>query len=243
MSTLEKETAERFKRDTAKHAMTVLHDDGLYRHLRFHAPDSSFYWFDIVTWPGTLAFRGDVGAGYIFSRVEDMFTFFRRNGNEHGINPGYWAEKLSDGGKSVREHSEDVLKANLDPWLADYEKEYPDLLADYEMAKARYDAAKPIQRWPYGNVKKPSEPKSPVEIRDLIADYEDDDRLRFPDGARELLGELEGYGVVSDTWEWNLSDWSWEYLWACHAIVWGIAQYDVANKRSVEVLVPAGDLL
>lgn len=27
--------AARFARDTAQHEMTVLHDDGLYRHLRF----------------------------------------------------------------------------------------------------------------------------------------------------------------------------------------------------------------
>jgi hypothetical protein len=29
--------ATRFAKDTATHRMTVLHDDGLYRHLRFEA--------------------------------------------------------------------------------------------------------------------------------------------------------------------------------------------------------------
>lgn len=244
MSALEKETAERFKRDTAQHVMTVLHDDGLYRHLRFGNPGSSFYWFDIVTWPGSLAFRGDMDGGYIFSRVTDMFMFFRRNGNSHGINPHYWAQKLPDCGKSVREYSDDVLKAELGLRIAEYEKGgYADLAAAYERDKAAYDAATHRQRWPYGNVKEPTPPESPDELRKLIAEYNDNGDLAHEEGARELLRELERAGVVSGTWEWDLSDWDWSFLWACHAIVWGIAQYDAAKKPAVEVLVPTGGLL
>lgn len=103
------EIAARFARDTASHEMTVLHEDGLYRHLRFMNPRSSEYWFDLVTWPGTLAIRGDVGDDYVFSRVEDMFTFFR--GDE--INPHYWAEKLGGGRRSVKEYSETALRERV----------------------------------------------------------------------------------------------------------------------------------
>ena len=48
------EAAEAFARDTADHQMTVLHDDGLYRHLRFirmaeqedgTRKPTSFYWY------------------------------------------------------------------------------------------------------------------------------------------------------------------------------------------------------
>jgi hypothetical protein len=54
------EAADAFARNVANHIKNVLHDDGLYRHLRFARPDRSASWFDIVTWPGSLAVRGDM---------------------------------------------------------------------------------------------------------------------------------------------------------------------------------------
>jgi hypothetical protein len=48
-------------------------------------------WFEIITWPGTLTIGGDMGT-WVFSRIEDMFRFFRRE--DLSINPSYWAEKL-----------------------------------------------------------------------------------------------------------------------------------------------------
>jgi hypothetical protein len=101
--------AKRFASETAKHEMTVLLDDGIHRHLRFRSPESGFYWYDLVTWPGFLAVGGDV-EHWVFSRVDDMFTFFRRNGNESGINPGYWSEKIQDGRERARQHSEGAFK-------------------------------------------------------------------------------------------------------------------------------------
>src|SRR3954466_1726422 len=77
---------------TRPHEVTVLHDDGLYRHLRFRSPDHSAYWFDLITVPGCLIFRGD-GDSFVFSRTEDMFGFFRSS-REGSINPTYWSEKL-----------------------------------------------------------------------------------------------------------------------------------------------------
>jgi hypothetical protein len=216
-----------FKCDTADHQMTVLHDDGLYRHLRFSNPDRSGYWFEIVTWPGSLAVRGDVGGGYVFSRTPDMLGFFRRNGNIDGINPDYWSEKLPAGSRSVREYSEDALKALIGPPLDEYEKAYPDLLATYGSAKATYDAAPSQMRWPYGTVKEPVEPTAPGDLWGRVVDYDMNGELSYEPGARGLLHELEAAGVVSDTWEWDLSDWDYSFLWFCHAIVWGIAQYDV----------------
>jgi hypothetical protein len=85
---------ERFEQETAEHEMTVLRDDGLYRHLRFQRPGTSIYWFDLVTWPGRLVICGDCG-DLMFSRLRDMFEFFgpdsSRGGFEDarwGINPG-----------------------------------------------------------------------------------------------------------------------------------------------------------
>lgn len=228
---IERETAERFVRDVASHQMTVLHDDGLYRHLRFKDPNHGFYWFDLVTWPGKLAFTGDFD-GFVFSRLTDMFEFFRSNGNEHGINPGYWAEKIVDGRTRTSAYSEEKLRGDLEPYLKEHAEGYPDLLAKYRAARTRYDATPALDRYPCGSLRKPREPKSPEAIRELIQEYEDEGRLAYPDGARELLSKLETAGVVSDAWEWNLDDWDWAYLWCCHAIVWGIKQYDAARAEA-----------
>jgi len=106
---------------TRPHEMAVLHDEGLYRHLRFRSPDHGTYWFDLITVPGVLIFRGD-GDSFVFSRTEDMFGFFRSS-REGSINPTYWSEKLTTGGRSsvmtyqselfeqrVKEHVVDAIR-------------------------------------------------------------------------------------------------------------------------------------
>ena len=85
--------AGQFLRDVASHGMTVKLDNGLYRHLLFRAAtDSWCMWFEIVTWPGSLAIHGDMGT-WEFSRTQDMFGFFRNR--ELTINASYWHEKIS----------------------------------------------------------------------------------------------------------------------------------------------------
>lgn len=76
---------------TRKHQMTVLRDDGLYRHVRFQEPGTSIWYWDLVTWPGHLVITGDL-EDFHFARTTDMFEFFRSPDGH--INPSYWAEKL-----------------------------------------------------------------------------------------------------------------------------------------------------
>lgn len=109
----------RFAKDTAGFKMTIAVDDDLYRHVRFRPTDgTSMYWFDLHTSPGVLMVRGDMGT-YVFSRVDDMFAFFRGE----RINPVYWAEKLvADSG--VRRYDaakvSAMVKAEFDGVKADY---------------------------------------------------------------------------------------------------------------------------
>lgn len=77
-----------FERDVAEHQMQVLRDDRLYRHLLFKKPGTGCYHFNIVTYPGTLVYTGDMGS-FVFQRLEDMFEFFRSDADRgDGINPG-----------------------------------------------------------------------------------------------------------------------------------------------------------
>ena len=66
------DSAKRFKSETKHHVMEIVHDDGLYRHLRFTNPKSDLYWFEITTTPGQLAFSGD-GESFVFRLAPDMF--------------------------------------------------------------------------------------------------------------------------------------------------------------------------
>jgi hypothetical protein len=124
--------AERFAKDTANHSVAVKLDDGVYRHLVCSNNGSSIYRFEIVTWPGYLAYVGDMG-DFTFRRLRDMFEFFR--GKE--INPSYWGEKVvaacRDG---ITEWDQDTFRAavlsdarsHLE--LDDDEEIFPEVLAE-----------------------------------------------------------------------------------------------------------------
>lgn len=117
MPTPRQNAESQFPTDIAQHQMTTLRDDGLYRHLRFRRPGTGNMGFDIITWPGYLAYVGDMGS-YVFARLEDMFVFFR----DHNINPSYWAEKVEaaeirDG---IEEYSPDTARAWVKEQLDSY---------------------------------------------------------------------------------------------------------------------------
>lgn len=206
---------DRFTRDTEHHQMTVLHDDGLYRHLHFQAPETSSYWFDLVTWPGKLAFTGSMD-GYVFSRITDMFAFFREPVSY--INPGYWAEKIVDGRERVEQYSMDVFKETVIEHVEQVADNYPaGLLAAVKAEVLGSDS-------------------------DYNIEYEEDARealntFRFEGAAAGIVKGVEFR--FTNTWEWNFRDWDWTYLWACHAIQWGIRQYD-ANHTAAPAPEPVG---
>jgi hypothetical protein len=207
--------AERFKRDTAEHAMTVLHDDGLYRHLRFQHQTwrpplakplkSSFYWFDLVTVPGALIFQGD-GDSYVFRRLDDMFEFFRSPVGQ--VNPTYWSEKVVSGRDRIRTYDESVFRARV-------LEAFTDALG--------YGV-------PLGTGR---------ALREQVLDN-DYAEIHYEQGARDALNQFEHEGFrFEDTWEWDFRDYDWWFLWALHAIVWGIAYYDKGSRPTMPPPTPA----
>lgn len=205
----EQDMAERFARETAKHEMTVLHDDGLYRHLRFQQPGTSMYWFELVTWPGKLAFAGDVD-GYAFSCTTDMLGFFRQSSWNGGINPTYWDEKVIASRDSVMTYSQDLFNQQVADDLKEAEQDWPGVTAAWN-----------------------------EKVNDFFADY----NTEYEHDARAALNNFEFWlGDDSgepfrfrDTDEWQLKDHNWTFLWCCHAIVWGISQYDAKKATLVSV--------
>lgn len=94
-----------FLEQTKNHQLTVIHEDGLYRHLRIQAPGTRMWSWDITTWPGYLATSGDIADGFLFTRLDDMINFFSvPTGSREYYSDGapsidvrYWAEKLCGG--------------------------------------------------------------------------------------------------------------------------------------------------
>ena len=189
----------RFDLDVKKHQMSVLHEDGLYRHLRFADPKSSMGWFSIITTPGQLTIFGDMGT-YVFAREQDMFAWF----NSSYVNAGYWAEKLQaiDRNSAVREHSEDLFKR----WV----------LENFWERREDYEPYVAAQIW--------------ADIRDSLFDPYCDDSAA---GRHDVVSRFISSGFeYHDSWELNWDEYGFRFLWCCHAILWGIQQY---NASKVEV--------
>lgn len=108
-----------FEEATHGQEMEILHDDGLYRHLRFKAPGTWIYGYDLVTWPGYLAINGDLVSGYTFSRLPDMLRFFASGPD---INPEYWSEKITNHAAraATREYEEEPRDWDEPAWGWDH---------------------------------------------------------------------------------------------------------------------------
>lgn len=219
----EDEVHERFLGDTAAHELEVLHDDGLYRHLRFRRPDTIAYYFDLVTWPGHLVVTGDCGS-FLFSRTRDMFEFFAHDGQR--INPHYWSEKLQAPRPSGAEQfSLDAYRRQVIEWRD-------------EQLERRFDDPDEIDE-----IDGPLPEEDQVAIRAerdaFSAKVQEDllDQLDWMDGTehacRELISRWNGEPDLGDAWEWSFREYDYQFLWCCWAIAWGIGRYRAAAQEPV----------
>ncbi|KUM34567.1 hypothetical protein [Arthrobacter sp. EpRS71] len=196
------EALRRFNSDTADHEMEILLDQGLYRHIRFKKPGTGFYYFDLITWPGNLTIRADMGT-YTFARTEDMFEFFT---NGHGyINAGYWGEKLQAAGTHAgyRDHNEDLFKKYV--------------IEHFWKRREGYSAEDAKEIW--------------ETIRsEVLNDYE------YMGSREACMGlvqnfRINGYEFI-DPWDCSWEDYTFHYLWCCHAILSGIRHYYEAKAAA-----------
>ncbi|MCX4786521.1 hypothetical protein OG369_10085 [Streptomyces sp. NBC_01221] len=112
--------AERFKRDTANHSMTVLHEDGLYRHLRFANPErGSFGAFELITWPYNLVAKTGWTFHFDIDATPDMLDLFRNTAFSGEINPSYWQEKVRAGRDEIEGFSPDLFEREVKQYVKD----------------------------------------------------------------------------------------------------------------------------
>lgn len=205
---IEQGVAERFSGDVKEHQMTVLREDGLYRHLRFSRPRDSVARFDIITWPGYLAFVGDMG-DYVFARLPDMLKFFRGS----RPNLSYWAEKVqaADKNSGVKEFSEDRFREVL--------RESFDTFCESRVESDEVKAG----LW------------DEVESTVLFALDCDGKDAAFT-AARDLMHE--GRYVFPDFWDNDFNEYTYRFVWCCHALQWAVRMYDAVKAQDETVVAP-----
>ena len=214
-SSPEAAVAARFARDAAGHKLTVVHDDGVYRHLVFRDPQHSFYWFELITTPGQLVFSGD-GESFVFRRTTDMFQFFRsglgRDGSVH-TNPGYWSEKLSSDRDSVKSFQDDLFVQLV--W------EQAEHLIEQEYVKP--DQADRFRQAIKDDIVEGGLCSTAEEAYRTVEEFS-----FYNDASKEFDYRHQADVRFEDAWEWfsGSKGFDWWFLWALHGIVHGIARYD-----------------
>jgi hypothetical protein len=206
-------TEQSFLKDVAEHEMHVLMDNGIYRHIRFKKPGTGCFHFDLITYPGYLVYSGDMGC-YVFSRLEDMFEFFRtdrehrhmRNGETLAINLGYWSEKLRAVDScmkkgSATEMDEDRVKVVINEYRVGWMRDY------------RHELDKDERRDLWESVQ--------YEVLDKDGP---DEMLRAAHEFSERHGGMTFQ--FDDIWEHNFERFTYHFVWCCYALAWGIQKYD-----------------
>jgi hypothetical protein len=217
MSNSRQEAKTRFEKEVVGHEMTAQLAQGLHRHLTFKQPNTYHAHFHITTWPGYLCISGDMGC-FVFARLRDMFEFFRGT----SINPGYWSEKLQADEKNSghREFSLDLyhaaLKSDFEGWTFDGGYDGDD---GEERQRRQEDARK--RAW------------------EAIAD--DFDGILHAESTEHAVRQALGWECpvskqrFTDFWEHNLEDYTFSFLWCCHAIQWAIARFDEATTAPAQI--------
>lgn len=205
---MNKVTQESFLKDVKDHQMTVLRDDGLYRHIKFNVPGSSIMSFSLITWPGSLCYTGDMGT-YVFQRLTDMFEFFAPNKQEKKsgeifINKGYWAEKC--------------------------EAHCRDLICKYDPVIFIEEVGRHAKEWLESH-SQDDEQEFFDAINDEVLNHAEDGEDIAMRAALDFRHDDEF--VFADFLEVDLKSYTTCYLWCCYAIALGIGEYNLSKAVNV----------
>jgi hypothetical protein len=214
-------TEKSFLKDVESHAIAVIRDDGVHRHVRFKDPSTMCMHFDLITWPGYLCYTGDMGT-YVFTRLRDMFEFFRtdadsdylkRKGLTLGINPSYWGEKLEavDRCDGFKEFDEDKFNAAVYRYLVQWIRDN----RDQTTKQQRRDLWEEVEN-------------------DVINADSDSGGFRKQCAAHDFHHRLNSKVsfVFQDFYEINVESYSHRFMWCCYALAWGIALYDKTKEAA-----------
>jgi len=187
--------------------MKIKMENGVYRHVYFGDPKTGNMSFSLVTWPGFLCMSGDMGE-FVFERLDDMFHFFRagteyRKSQKVWVNAGYWGEKLRAGSSPKEDFDRDTFVRSM---IRDFRESFP-----------------------------PGEPgrwETWEELKDELkwTDMESIEQvLQFAYDFRDWKGNK----LFDVPYEWSSTVENSRFLWACHAISWGVNLYWNSKEQEV----------
>jgi len=215
---------EQFAREIAQHEMKIIRNDDVHRHIRFSRPGTSCMHFDLITWPGYLCYTGDMGT-YVFSRLADMFQFFRRSKRDYAIDHRYWAEKVeaADRSDGLRKFSVEKFQAYVNTWIDEREADEKPDAEDEPEEFAKHAAAFAELR---------------AAVREDVLSADDNDVRCYDamnnfrhegDAWRALYGDKADFEFYDawDGWDCSTHEYTHRFLWCCEALAWAIAKYDV----------------
>lgn len=203
---MKKDMFEAFTKSVANHELTIRLDNDLYRHITLKKPTSSDLHYHITTWPGYLSISGDMGC-FVFSRVQDMFAFFRGSGDE--INPHYWSEKLQApkyNDKSVLAWSPSKVKTAVNQLMNDWVESAEEDGLDEEFIQEQKGKA-----------------------IDLIRST--DDEFEFTSAVWNFDADDNGINFNEFFYETTTTEFTYNYIWCCYAIVHAINAYDEYKSK------------
>ena len=203
-----------FAKETTEHEMTILHDDGLYRHLRFQKPGTRMFGYDVVTWPGHVSITGDMGDS-VLARDMDMLNFLAGPDPlaDGSISFSYFAEKVVANSGSKEHWNPQFLEEHLrGAWLEHCESQ-----------EVSPDSPEAINWW--------------ESLKDKILNASDDWGNSDEHAQREALSHWESSkkrdftGVrLSDTWEWDCKDLDYHLYWRLIALRVAANRYFAATE-------------
>ncbi|MFJ4925376.1 hypothetical protein [Streptomyces sp. NPDC088736] len=242
------ESAARFARDARNHEMTVEHEAGLYRHLKFMTPGhGSVGSFQLITWPYNLVVKTGWTFHFDIDATPDMFDLFRKTARVGEINPGYWSEKVRAGRDEVEGFNPDSLKGEVASTIAQWMRDDLDSRVDQQAEELGFTQkelqATPGIRKELARQVRPEWRKANRQLREAVeghffsdmADY----NIEYEAEAHRALhefsfrpeGDTSEYPYYFADWhEWRLKDYTPGFLHSCHAIRHGIDLYDAAQK-------------
>jgi hypothetical protein len=242
------ETAARFARDIANHQMTVKHDDGLYRHLKFMNPEhGSIGAFQLITWPYNLVVKAGWTFHFDIDATEDMFDLFRRTALKGQINPGYWGEKVRAGRDEVEGFNPDLLKREIASTLAQWMRDDLDIRVEKHGKELGFTQqelnARPGLRRELARQIRPEWRAANRELREAVhrhffsdmadynIEYESEAHRALHDFSYRPEGDTSEWPYYFADWhEWPLKDYTPGFLHCCYAIRHGIDLWDAARK-------------
>ncbi|MGW0538535.1 hypothetical protein [Streptomyces sp. NPDC003032] len=233
--------AEHFKSDVPNHTITAQREDDTFRYLRFAAPKTSMTVIELVTWPHNLVIAGSHGSfhfAHYASDREDIFDAFRGR-----ISPDHWARMLVNGRDSVAEYDRSLLEARIREYTRDairdgWAPRGVGKAVTEEVLQSGYlddegSALRLVDEFEFGVTTREEcscgATDDDASQRDRGVMWVIRHQREYGNTHKVRTRRLEGFDFI-DVYEWNIRSLDYHYVWQCHAITWGIGQYDAARE-------------